>query len=132
MAETEPAAPARASTSPPARADVVVIGAGVVGASVAYHLARRGVETLLIERAAISAGTTWHAAANMETYRADPLLHDMIAYAVELFPTLSAESGIAFGWRQPGRVNYTATPGASRSCARCPRAPVHAASRSNS
>lgn len=95
----------------PARADVVVIGGGVVGASVAYHLASLGCrDVVLLERAKIGSGTTWHAGGNMETYRADPLIGDMVAYTVELFPGLEAESGIQFGWRQPGRVHFTSSP----------------------
>ena len=54
--------------SPPGHAEVVVIGGGVVGASVAYHLAAGGCrDVVLLERAKIGSGTTWHAAGNMET-----------------------------------------------------------------
>jgi 4-methylaminobutanoate oxidase (formaldehyde-forming) len=93
------------------RADVVVIGAGVVGASVAWHLAQAGnSDVVLLERSKIGSGTTWHAAGNMETWRADPLLGDMVDYTVRLFPELEADSGVAFGWRQTGRVHFTADP----------------------
>jgi len=96
----------------PARADVVVIGAGVVGASVAYHLTQLGCrDVLLLDRARIGSGTTWHAGGNMETYRSDPLLGEMVAYTVDLFPRLARETGVAFGWRQTGRVHFTADPG---------------------
>jgi 4-methylaminobutanoate oxidase (formaldehyde-forming) len=95
----------------PSHARVVVIGGGVVGASVAYHLAALGcADTLLLERAQIGSGTSWHAAGNMETYRADPLLGEMIRYAVELYPRLEAETGQALGWRQTGRVMFTHDP----------------------
>lgn len=94
----------------PRRADVVVIGGGVVGASVAYHLAALGCrDVVLLERAKIGSGTTWHAGGNMETYRADPLLGDMVAYTVDLFPALEAETGVSFGWRQTGRVHFTSS-----------------------
>lgn len=93
----------------PERADVVVIGAGVVGASVAWHLAKAGSgDVVLLERSRIGSGTTWHAAGNMETWRADPLLGDMVDYTVRLFPELERQSGVAFGWRQTGRVHFTA------------------------
>lgn len=108
---TEPAESTGAGSSIrlPARADVVVIGAGVVGASVAYHLTKLGCrDVLLLDRAKIGSGTTWHAGGNMETYRADPLLGEMVAYTVELFPRLEQETGVAFGWRQSGRVHFTA------------------------
>jgi len=95
----------------PSHAQVVVIGAGVVGASVAYHLAALGCrDVLLLERAKIGSGTTWHAAGNMETYRADPLIGEMIRYAVEFYPRLEAETGQALGWRQSGRVMFTVEP----------------------
>ncbi len=95
----------------PTHAKVVVIGGGVVGASVAYHLAAAGCRaTVLVERAKIGSGTSWHAAGNMETYRADPLIGEMIRYAVALYPRLEAETGQALGWRQTGRVMFTASP----------------------
>ena len=95
----------------PIRARVVVIGGGVVGASVAYHLAAMGCEdVVLLERHQLGSGTTWHAAGNMETFRADPLLGELIAYGLDLFPKLEAESGQDIGWRQLGRVMYSADP----------------------
>ena len=97
------------SASVPSRADVVVIGGGVVGASVAWHLAGAGVsDVVLLERNTIGSGTTWHAAGNMETWRSDPLILDLVRYAVDLFPELERQSGISFGWRQSGRVQFTA------------------------
>src|SRR5215813_4709733 len=104
--------PAAASAmSLPSHARVVVIGAGVVGASVAYHLAQRGCsDVVLLERAKIGSGTSWHAAGNMETYRADPLIGEMVRYAVDLYPRLETETGQALGWRQTGRVMFTHLP----------------------
>jgi 4-methylaminobutanoate oxidase (formaldehyde-forming) len=95
----------------PSHAAIVVIGAGVVGTSIAWHLAQRGErDVVLIERSKIGSGTSWHAAGNMETYRSDPLILEMIRYAVDLFPRLEAETGISFGWRQSGRVQFTVDP----------------------
>lgn len=95
----------------PAQAPVVVVGGGVVGGSVAWHLAQLGVtDTVLLERAGIGSGTSWHAAGNMETYRADPLIGELVAYTLEVFPQLAAESGIEIGWRQTGRIHFTADP----------------------
>jgi 4-methylaminobutanoate oxidase (formaldehyde-forming) len=95
----------------PSHARVAVIGGGVVGASVAYHLAAQGCpDAVLLERSKIGSGTSWHAAGNMETYRADPLIGDMIRYAVDFYPKLEAETGQALGWRQTGRVMFTHVP----------------------
>ena len=99
------------AASLPSHARVVVIGGGVVGASVAYHLAERGcADVVLLERSKIGSGTSWHAAGNMETYRADPLVGEMVRYAVELYPRLEAETGQALGWRRTGRVTFTHLP----------------------
>jgi glycine/D-amino acid oxidase-like deaminating enzyme/glycine cleavage system aminomethyltransferase T len=96
------------SSTQPGHAQVVVVGAGVVGASVAYHLAALGCrDVVLLERAKIGSGTSWHAAGNMETYRADPLIGEMIRYAVDFYPRLEVETGQALGWRQTGRVMFT-------------------------
>jgi 4-methylaminobutanoate oxidase (formaldehyde-forming) len=93
----------------PAHASVVVIGGGVVGAATARHLGTLGCrDAILLERATIGSGTTWHAAGNMETWRADPLIGEMVAYAVRLFPELERETGVSFGWRQTGRIHFTA------------------------
>jgi 4-methylaminobutanoate oxidase (formaldehyde-forming) len=95
----------------PSHARVVVIGAGVVGSSVAYHLAAQGCrDVVLLERSKIGSGTSWHAAGNMETYRADPLIGEMIRYGVDFYPRIEAETGQALGWRRSGRVMYTSDP----------------------
>lgn len=64
-------------------------------------------DVLLLERANLSSGTTWHSTGNMETYRDDPLIFSMVRYAVESLPRLEIESGQNIGWRNVGRVAYT-------------------------
>jgi 4-methylaminobutanoate oxidase (formaldehyde-forming) len=92
----------------PSAARVVVIGGGIAGCSAAWHLASLGVrEVVLLERSSLSSGTTWHSTGNMETYRPDPVIFEMVRYALELYPKISAASGQDIGWRSVGRVMYT-------------------------
>src|SRR3569833_1808601 len=92
----------------PSAARVVVIGGGIAGCSAAYHLASLGVtDVVLLERASLSSGTTWHSTGNMETYRPDPVIFEMVRYALEMYPRISAENSQDIGWRSVGRVMYT-------------------------
>jgi len=92
----------------PSAARVVVIGGGIAGCSAAYHLAALGVtDVVLLERSSLSSGTTWHSTGNMETYRPDPVIFEMVRYALQMYPRISAESGQDIGWRSVGRVMYT-------------------------
>ena len=89
---------------------VAVIGGGIVGASVLYHLARLGwTDVTLIERKQLTAGSTWHAAANFHTINADPNLAALQAYTIDLYDRLEAESGQAIGLHRTGGVNMAAT-----------------------
>jgi 4-methylaminobutanoate oxidase (formaldehyde-forming) len=89
-------------------ATVIVIGGGIAGCSVAYHLAKCGVEdVLLLERSALSSGTTWHSTGNMETYRDDPMIFEMVRYAASMYPSLADQMNCDIGWRNVGRVMYT-------------------------
>ena len=93
---------------PQSSARVLVIGGGIGGLSAAYHLASLGMpDVLLLERAELSSGTTWHSTGNMETYRADPMIFAMVRYAAEMYPRVARESGHDIGWRAVGRVMYT-------------------------
>lgn len=89
---------------------VAVIGGGIVGASVLYHLARLGwTDVTLIERKQLTAGSTWHAAANFHTINADPNLAALQAYTIELYHQLDKESEQAIGLHRTGGVNIAAT-----------------------
>jgi len=89
-------------------ARIVIVGGGIAGVSAAYHLAKLGVEDIvLLERARLSSGTTGHSTGNMETYRSDPLIFEMVRYAAECYPEIASESGRDIGWRVVGRVMYT-------------------------
>lgn len=89
----------------PARARAVVVGGGAVGASVAYHLAKLGWrDVLLLERHAIGAGTTWHAAGMVSQLRTSNSLTRINRYSAELYPTLEAETGHSCGWLPVGSL----------------------------
>ncbi|MBM3562534.1 MAG: FAD-dependent oxidoreductase [Alphaproteobacteria bacterium] len=86
----------------PRSAQIVVIGGGIVGCSVAYHLAKRGVETLLIERHQLTSGSTWHAAGLIGQLRTNANITKLLGYSVELYDRLEEETGYATGWRRNG------------------------------
>ena len=89
----------------------VVIGGGVVGASCLYHLARHGwTDVALIERAELTAGSTWHAAAGFHPLNADPTVAALQAYTIDLYRQIEAESGISCGIHQTGGVIVTSDP----------------------
>ena len=90
----------------PTSTRVVVIGGGIVGCSVAYHLARRGVrDVLLLERRSLTCGTTWHAAGLVGQLRATQNLTRLAQYSAELFATLEKETGQATGYIQTGSLS---------------------------
>ncbi|PJK30087.1 GcvT family protein [Minwuia thermotolerans] len=86
-------------------ARVVVIGGGVVGASVLYHLTRLGwSDVMLIERSELTSGSTWHAAGGMHTLNGDPNVAKLQAYTIELYKEIEEISGQATGAHQTGGV----------------------------
>jgi len=89
----------------PERAQVVVIGGGVVGCSVAYHLTKLGwTDVLLLEQGHLSGGTTWHAAGLVGPLRASESGTRLVQYSAELYASLEAETGLATGYRNVGGV----------------------------
>jgi dimethylglycine dehydrogenase len=90
---------------------VVVIGGGIVGASVLYHLARKGwTDIALIERAELTAGSTWHAAAGFHAINDDPHIAALQAYTIRLYREIEAESGQSVGMHMPGGYSLATTP----------------------
>jgi 4-methylaminobutanoate oxidase (formaldehyde-forming) len=82
---------------------VVIVGGGVIGLSVAYHLGKRGVDdVLLLERNRLSSGTSWHAAGIIGPLRASMNLTKLAIYATELFTRLEEETGQSTGYRRTG------------------------------
>ncbi len=89
----------------------VVIGGGVVGASVLYHLTKFGwSEVALIERAELTAGSTWHAAAGFHALNADPNIAALQSYTINLYKEIEAESGVSCGVHMTGGVNVASDP----------------------
>ncbi len=90
----------------PARAGVVIIGGGIVGCSVAYHLAKRGcTDVVLLERKQLTCGTTWHAAGLVGQLRATHNLTGLAKYTTDLFATLEDETEQATGFIQRGSIS---------------------------
>ena len=109
---TDLPARAEASVSPPLppRARVVIIGGGVIGASVAYHLAHLGwTDVLLLEQGQLSCGTTWHAAGLVGQLRASENGTRLVQYSTELYDRLEAETGLSAGFRRCGGVTVART-----------------------
>jgi len=89
----------------------VVIGGGVVGASVLYHLTKFGwSDVALIERAELTAGSTWHAAAGFHALNADPNIAALQDYTIRLYPEIEAESGQSCGLHMTGGVSFASDP----------------------
>ena len=93
-----------------AHARVVVIGGGVVGASVLYHLTKAGwKDVLLIERAELTSGSTWHAAGGMHTVNGDPNVAKLQQYTIELYKELERVSGQSCGMHITGGLMLAGT-----------------------
>jgi len=89
----------------PDRADAVVIGGGVIGLSVAWHLCRRGMgDVVLLERDRIACGTTWHAAGLVGTVRSSETLHRLVRRIYDFVSAVEAESGLQAGLRKVGSL----------------------------
>ncbi len=90
----------------PDHARVVIVGGGIVGASVAYHLTQLGWrDVVLLEQGSLSCGTTWHAAGLVGQLRSSSNFTQMIRYSADLYSRLEAETGQATGWKRCGSVS---------------------------
>ena len=89
----------------PSSARVVIIGGGVVGCSVAYHLTKLGwSDVVLLERKQLTSGTTWHAAGLIAQLRATANMTKLAKYSQELYGSLEAETGVATGFKRVGSI----------------------------
>ncbi len=97
-------------TQLPTSAQYVIVGGGIVGCSVAYHLTKMGHrDVVLLEQGQLSCGTTWHAAGLVGQLRSQPAMTNLIRYSTELYSQLEAETGLATGWMECGSVTVART-----------------------
>ncbi len=90
----------------PSTCDVVVIGGGIIGCSIAYHLTRLGIrDVVVLERKRLTSGTTWHAAGLIGQLRATRQMTELAKYTSELLWSLEAETGLSTGFRQNGSIS---------------------------
>src|ERR1700724_3757449 len=91
-------------------ARVVVVGGGVVGASVLYHLTKAGwSDVLLIEHDELTSGSTWHAAGGMHTVNGDPNVAKLQQYTINLYKELEQISGVSCGMHITGGLMLAGT-----------------------
>jgi len=95
---------------PPSSARVVIIGGGVIGCSVAYHLAKLGwKDVVLLERKQLTSGTTWHAAGLIAQLRATANMTKLAKYSQELYGNLATETGVETGFKRCGSITVALT-----------------------
>ena len=89
----------------PGHAQVVIVGGGIAGSSLAYHLTKLGVtDVVMLERHTLTSGTTWHAAGLIMQLRSSHAMTELTRYNVELYSSLEAETGQATGFKQNGTL----------------------------
>ena len=93
------------------RARVVIIGGGVAGTSIAYHLTRLGwTDVLLVDRGELTSGSTFHSAGLVAQLRNSVSHTRMMMFGAELYPTLAEETGVDPGWHQVGTLHLASSP----------------------
>ena len=94
----------------PKHARVIIVGGGVIGCSVAYHLTKLGwKDVLLLERKKLTSGTTWHAAGLIAQLRASSNMTKLAKYTQELYGSLEEETGVSTGFKRVGSITVALT-----------------------
>jgi 4-methylaminobutanoate oxidase (formaldehyde-forming) len=95
----------------PSSAKIVIVGGGIIGCSVAYHLGKMGLtDVLLLEQGKLTSGSTWHAAGLVGQLRTSANITQLLGYSVELYDRLEQETGLATGWKRNGGLRLACTP----------------------
>jgi glycine cleavage system aminomethyltransferase T/glycine/D-amino acid oxidase-like deaminating enzyme len=103
------------TSEPPPRAQVVIVGGGIIGSSIAYHLTKLGVtDVVVLERTRLTGGTTWHAAGLVSQVRGTHALTELSRINADLYEALPAETGVETGFRRVGALTVARTPGRMR------------------
>src|SRR6478735_6263089 len=94
----------------PIRAKIVIIGGGVAGASIAYHLALKGeTDVVIIERGELTSGSTFHSAGLVGQLRSSVTLTSMMMYGTELYRRLRDETGVDPSWHEVGSIRLASS-----------------------
>ena len=83
----------------PSSSKFIIVGGGIVGCSTAYHIAKLGHEVLLLEKAALTSGSTWHAAGLVGQLRSNANITQLLGYSINLYDQLEADTGLQLGGR---------------------------------
>jgi sarcosine dehydrogenase len=95
----------------PSSAKIIIIGGGIVGCSVAYHLGKIGLtDVLLLEQGKLTSGSTWHAAGLVGQLRTSANITQLLGYSVALYDTLEQDTGLATGWKRNGGLRLACNP----------------------
>ena len=97
--------------SVPSHSEVVIIGGGIAGCSIAYHLAEKNIQVTLVERKSLTCGTTWHAAGLVGQLRATKNLTKMAKYSTELYRKLNEKEDLSAGFLINGSISIAENEG---------------------
>ena len=95
----------------PSSVKIVIVGGGIVGCSVAYHLGKMGLtDVILLEQGKLTSGSTWHAAGLVGQLRTSANITQLLGYSVQLYDRLEQETGLATGWKRNGGLRLACNP----------------------